>query len=69
MKSDIIKVERMSCGHCEIAVQDAIRKLAGVKKAKASKRKKQALVEYDESLVSLEQIVAAINATGYDASL
>lgn len=67
MKTDTIVVEKMACGHCEIAVQDAIRKLAGVKKAKASKRKKQAVIEYDETQVSLDQIVDAVNATGYEA--
>ncbi len=69
MKTDIIKVEGMSCGHCEIAVQDAIRKLPGVKKAKANKRKKEASVEYDETLVTLEQIIEAVNATGYGCKL
>jgi copper chaperone CopZ len=58
----------MSCGHCEIAVQDAIRRLPGIKKAKANRRKKEAAVEYDEASVSPEQIIAAINATGYQAA-
>lgn len=69
MKTAIVKVEGMSCSHCEITVQDAIRKLPGIKKAKASKRKKQAVVNYDEGQVSLEQITAAVNATGYKAAI
>ena len=69
MKKDTIKVEGMSCAHCEIAVQDAIRKLPGIKKAKADKRKKQAVVTYDENQVTLEQITAAVNATGYEAAI
>lgn len=68
VKTDVIRVEGMSCGHCELAVQDAIRKLPGIKKAKASKRKKQAVVDYDEAAVSLAQILDAVNASGYDAS-
>lgn len=66
MKTDTIRVEGMACGHCEATVQDAVRKQPGVVKVKASKRKKQAVVEYDENLVSLEQIIAAIEQTGYD---
>lgn len=66
MKTDIIRVEGMFCGHCEIAIQDALRKLPGVHKAKASKRKKQATIEYDPAQVSLAEIVAAIERTGYD---
>jgi len=68
MKTDTIKVEGMACGHCEIAVQDAIRKISGVKKVKASKGKKQATIEYDEQKTGLEQIIAAVIAIGYDAS-
>lgn len=69
MDTATITVEGMSCGHCEIAVQDAVRRLPGVKKAKASKRKKQAVVEYDGAQVTLGQIVEVINATGYEASV
>lgn len=65
MERGKLHVDGMSCGHCEIAVQDAVRKLPGIKKVKASKRKKEAEVEYDASRVSLEQIIGAINATGY----
>jgi copper chaperone len=69
MEKTVLHVEGMSCGHCEIAVQDAARKLPGVKKARASKRKKEAVVEYDPELVTREQIAGAITAIGYDASL
>jgi len=69
MKTDITRVEGMACGHCKIAVQDAIRILPGIKKAKASKRKKLAEVEYDQTKVTLEQILNAINLSGYDASI
>ncbi|MDR1559253.1 MAG: copper ion binding protein [Clostridiales bacterium] len=65
MEKLILKVEGMSCGHCEIAIQDAVRKLPGIKKVKASKRKKEATVEYDAASVSAEQITKAINDTGY----
>lgn len=69
MRTDTVTVEGMSCAHCEIAVQDAIRKLPGIRKAKASKRKKEAVITYDEAQVTLSQIVDAILATGYTASL
>lgn len=68
MTSETIVVNGMSCGHCEIAVQDAIRKLPGIKKAKASKRKKQAAVEYDPDTVTLDQIKKAITDAGYEVT-
>ena len=66
MKTDTIQIEGMFCGHCEIAVQDAARKLPGVGKAKASKRKKQMTVEYDSELVTIVQIIEAVEQTGYE---
>jgi len=65
MKETKLNVDGMSCGYCEIAVQDAVRKLSGIKKVKASRRKKEVTVVYEASLVSLEQIINAINGTGY----
>ena len=69
MKTDTIKVEGMSCGHCELAVQEAIFRLPGVKKAKANKGKSQATVKYDESQVILDKIIEAVNAVGYKAAV
>ncbi|MDR1204078.1 MAG: cation transporter [Peptococcaceae bacterium] len=65
MEKIVLRVEGMSCGHCEIAIQDAVRKLSGVRKVKASKRKKECVAEYDTGQVSSAEIIEAINATGY----
>lgn len=67
MKTETIAVEGMACAHCELAVQDTLRKLPGIQRAKASKRKKQVVVSYDEALVTRAQMVAAIHATVYRA--
>jgi copper chaperone len=69
MNKIVLKVEGMSCPHCEAAIQDAIRQLPGVKKAKVSLRKKETAVEYDASLISPERIAQEINETGYQATL
>jgi copper chaperone len=65
MEKLTLKIEGMSCGHCEIAIQDAVRRLPGIQKVKASKRKREAAVEYDASVVSAGQIAQAVNDTGY----
>ena len=62
-----IPVEGMSCFTCEVAVQSAVKKLPGVHQVKASARDKVAVVSYDPQKANLEQIVAAINQTGYRA--
>jgi copper ion binding protein len=65
MESVVIGVDGMSCSHCELTIQDAVRKLAGVKKVKANRRKKAASVTFDREVVTIEDIIEAIKATGY----
>ncbi|MDR2650172.1 MAG: cation transporter [Clostridiales bacterium] len=65
MENTVIRVDGMSCSHCEIAIQDAVRKLPGIKKVKANRRKKEVSLVYEASLVTSEQITEAINDTGY----
>jgi len=67
MEKQIITVEGMSCHHCEMAVQNAVLALLGVKKAKASFKKSQVILKLDTSLVSIEAIKSAINEIGYTA--
>ena len=65
MEKLVLRVEGMACGHCEIAIQEAVRKLPGIKNVKASKRKKQVTAEYESSLVTPDAIIRAIDDTGY----
>ena len=66
MEKLVLKVEGMACGHCEIAVQDAVRKLDGIIKVKAHKGKKEAVVDYDTTKVTPQEIKDAITDIGYD---
>ncbi|MDR0936899.1 MAG: cation transporter [Oscillospiraceae bacterium] len=65
MTETILKIDGMSCGHCEIAIQDAIRKLPGIKKVQAKRRKAAAKVRYDAAQVTVEQLVSAVSEIGY----
>jgi copper chaperone CopZ len=62
-----IPVEGMSCFTCEIAVQSAVKKLPGVNQVKASAREGRAFISYDPQKISLDQIIDAIDQTGYKA--
>jgi len=62
-----IPVQGMTCFTCEIALQSAVKKLPGIEEVKASARDKKAWVSYDPAKVSLDEIVSAINQTGYKA--
>ncbi len=65
----VIPVEGMSCATCEVAVRHALKRINGVKSAHVSVATKTATVDYDAAKTSTEQLVAAINSTGYRASL
>ena len=58
----------MTCNGCEIHIEDELKKLQGIIVVKASHVDETTSVEYDNSKVSIEQILEAINRTGYKAS-
>lgn len=64
-----IPVQGMTCGSCEHHIETEVIRKAGVIEIDADHEKAIAHVKYDSSKISLEQLVAAINETGYKASL
>lgn len=64
----VIPVEGMSCATCEIAVRHALQRVNGVTSALVSVRTNTATVDFDPSKTNPDQLVAAINSTGYRAS-
>lgn len=65
LKSVEFKINGMTCHGCAEHVMYEVNKLPGIIKADASFEKKNALVEFDESQVSQNNIESAINSTGY----
>lgn len=64
MKTEKISIQGMSCGHCVMAVKKELSRLpVQVKEVVIG----SAEVEYDESKLSREQIVDAIEEAGYKA--
>lgn len=66
MENVIIKVEGMSCSHCENAVKKAVGTLEGVEKVSVSLEAKSVTVDFDSKVVSLDNIKQAIEDQGYD---
>lgn len=66
MTQETIKVEGMSCMHCQLRVKKAIEEVEGVRKADVDLQKKQAVVEYEEGKANPEKIRAAIREAGYE---
>jgi len=59
MKAEI-KIEGLSCGHCVHAVSTILADLEGVQNYTVN-LPSQAIVEFDEKVISLEKIKQAIN--------
>lgn len=68
-KTVIIPVEGMSCFTCEVTVASALKKVEGVINAAASAKEKSAKVIYNPGKTNIEQLIEAINKTGYKATI
>ena len=65
----VLDVEGMTCGNCVNRIQAALKKVDGVREATVNLSLNQANVTYDASQVSRADLVEAINALGYQASV
>jgi copper chaperone len=63
MKTEELKIEGMSCGHCVMSVKKELARLAGLRIDAAEVGKVR--VEYDESRVTREDLARAIDEAGY----
>ena len=63
----VISVEGMHCVKCAAKVENALKALDGVKKAKVDLSKKSVTVAYDDTKVTVDAMKAAINAVGFKA--
>lgn len=59
------KINGMTCTGCEAHVEHEVNQLYGVITAEASYKDGNAIVEFDQSLTSIDSIKPAINTTGY----
>jgi copper chaperone CopZ len=63
-----IPVQGMMCGSCEYHIETEVKRHDGIVEIKADHVKALAHVKYDSSKISLDELVVAINETGYKAS-
>ena len=63
MKTEELKIEGMSCGHCVMSVKKELGKLAGIMIEDVQIGK--ARVQYDESQISHKDLIQASDAAGY----
>lgn len=67
MVKHTFRVLNMECPNCAMRLEGLEDKLAGVKQINASYRKLEMVVEFDEKLLTDQQIIAAAQKEGYEA--
>ena len=61
----VFKVSDMSCPNCAMHLEGLEDELSGVKRIRASYKKLTMEVEFDETVLSVDQIISAANEIGY----
>lgn len=62
------KISDMTCSNCAMKIEALEDDLEGVKEINASYHKLEMVIEYDESKLTDEQIIAAVKKKGYTAT-
>lgn len=66
MQTKALKVKGMTCGHCKMSVENALKGLKGVSTVEVDLKSGKVEVSFDESQVTEEQMKNTIEDQGYD---
>jgi copper chaperone len=66
MTQETIKVEGMSCMHCQMRVKKAVEAVEGVQKVDVNLQTKQVTVDYEEGKANIEKVKDAVREAGYE---
>jgi P-type Cu+ transporter len=67
MKKITLKIVGMHCTACALTIDLDLEELSGVKFSKTNYAKQITEVEYDPSLVNIDQLLASVSNSGYEA--
>ena len=67
MLKKTFKIPDMTCSNCAMKLESLEDTLEGVKEINASYHRLEMVIEYDESKVTVDEIVAAVKKKGYTA--
>lgn len=68
-KTVTLSVPGMNCDLCPLTIKKAISKVPGVASVEASYEKKQAVVTFDDSKASVDELLKATANAGYPSTL
>jgi copper chaperone CopZ len=61
------KIPDMTCSNCAMKLESLEDSLDGVKEINASYHRLEMVIEYDDSKLTVEQIITAVKKKGYQA--
>lgn len=64
----VLNVPTVSCNHCKMAIEGAVKVIAGVTGVDVDVEAKSVTVDFDPDQVSLETIEGAVQEEGYDVA-
>ena len=65
MSKTTLKIQGMTCNHCVMRVQKALKGTAGVQDAQVDLQKAEAVVSYDDAKVTVDNLASAVVEAGY----
>lgn len=68
MEKLTLKIEGMTCGHCEARVTKALEEVVGVTNAKVSLEEGTATVEFENGKVTEDTLIDAVEEAGYEVA-
>jgi copper chaperone CopZ len=64
-----LRVSGMTCGHCQMKVENALKQTAGVYSAIVELETGEAEIDFNDDTTTTDQLVAAVKKAGYGARL
>lgn len=65
----LIRIKGMTCTSCSTTVESALKALDGVERAQVALATEEGEVRYDPKILSLNQILEAVEDTGFEGTL
>lgn len=65
MATTTLKVQGMTCNHCVMRVQKALKAVSGVQDARVDLQKAEAVITHDDTKATRDTLVAAVVEAGY----
>ncbi|MCE7742227.1 MAG: heavy-metal-associated domain-containing protein [Candidatus Heimdallarchaeota archaeon] len=64
-----LNIEGMTCGHCQMTVANALKKISGVKEVEVNLETNSAKILFKPGKTNDEKLIKAVEAAGYKAAV